>query len=120
MVDHLKELDNFYWNNEEPSRGCYLALKEIILGLDKGMTPEWKYKLPFFYLNGKMFCYLWKDKKTKMPYIGIMGGNKLEHPKLIQDGRKWVKILYVDPEKDLDIDLIMEIMAMTLEMHEKK
>ena len=119
MTDALTALDNFYWDQEEPNRGCFLALKEIILGLDEGMTPEWKYKLPFFYLNGKMFCYLWKDKKTKIPYIGIMGGYKLEHPSLIQEGRKFVKLLHVDPNKDLDIELISEIMEMTLEMHRK-
>ena len=34
------------------------------------------------YYQQKMFCYLWTDKKTHEPYIGIVEGNKIDHPLL--------------------------------------
>lgn len=75
-------LDNFYVSQEEPNRTCFLALRDIILGYNEEITPDFKYGLPFFMLRGKMFCYLWQDKKTKQPYISIAAGSKIEHPAL--------------------------------------
>jgi len=47
-----------------------------LLSVDKEISPEWKFKLPFFYFKGKMFCYLWYHKKYKQPFNGIIVGNK--------------------------------------------
>lgn len=69
------ELDFFYLKQEEQIRDCLLALKTVILNFDKGITPEWKYKLPFFYYKGKPLCYFWFHKKYKQPYIGFVNGS---------------------------------------------
>jgi hypothetical protein len=61
LTDH----DNYYLKQEEPYKSYLLALKDIILGLDEAITPEWKYGLPFFYYNKKMFCYFGKIKRLK-------------------------------------------------------
>lgn len=106
----MKELDNFYLNLQEPDRSVFIALRQLILSLDSNLTPEWKYKLPFFYFKGKMFCYLWVHKKFKQPYIGIMDGNQLDYPELLQEDRKRVKILLVDPSKDIDVKKIKVIL----------
>jgi len=45
----MKQLDDFYLNQEEPVKGIMIALRDIILKKDTAITPEWKYKLPFFY-----------------------------------------------------------------------
>lgn len=113
----LKELDQFYLNLNEPQRSCFEALRDIILSLDSEITPEWKYKLPFFYYRGKMFCYLWKDKKTKEPYIGIAKGNELDHPILEQGDRKRMKILRVDPNEDIPKSLIEEVLNSALSLY---
>ena len=54
----MKEPDNFYLQQEEPIKGCLLALKEIILSQDEDISNEWKYGMPFFCYKKKMFCYL--------------------------------------------------------------
>ena len=59
----LNALGNFYLNQPEPLRSTLLALKEVILSQDKNITNSLKYGMPFFMYKGKMFCYLWKDKK---------------------------------------------------------
>ncbi len=65
------QLDNFYLQQSEPTQGCLLALREIILKQDKNITAELKYGMPFFCYKGKMFCYLWVHKKYKQPYSKI-------------------------------------------------
>lgn len=112
----MKELDNFYLSLQEPDRSVFIALRQLILSLDSNLTPEWKYKLPFFYYKGKMFCYLWVHKKFKQPYIGIMDGHQLDYPELLQAVRKRVKILLVDPSKDIDVNKIKVILKEALKL----
>lgn len=100
----INDLENYYWQKPEPTRGCLLALREYILKRHPALKDAWKYRMPHFVYHDKMCCYLWTDKKTGHPYIGFAKGKHLEHPGLIKDDRKYVKIFPVDPEKDLPID----------------
>jgi Domain of unknown function (DU1801) len=112
----MKALDNFYLQQEEPIRGTLLALKEIILLKDKQITNEWKYGMPFFCYKGKMFCYIWVHKKYKQPYIGIVEGKYFDQPFLIQEKRSRMKIMLVDPTKDLPVKTINSILMQALNL----
>lgn len=113
------DLDNFYLKQEEPTRGCLLALRDIILKYDSEITAEWKYKLPFFYFKGKMLCYLWIHKKYKNPYIGFVDGNLIEHVDLLQEKRARMKILLVDRNEDLPLEKINCILNQAIRIHTK-
>lgn len=110
----LSPLDQFFLDLEEPQKSCFLSLRDYILSLSEDITPEWKYKLTFFYYKGKIFCYLWKDKKTNEPYIGIVKSDLLNLDYLIKGDRKRMKILPIPVDEDLPIDKIKE--ALTLAM----
>lgn len=111
------DLDNFYIEKGEPVRGCLVALREIILKLDNNVTAAWKYGMPFFCYKGKMFCYLWVDKKNGQPYIGIVEGKRFDEPFLIQDKRSRMKIMLFNPAMDLPIDLIQGILQRVLDLY---
>ncbi|MGH1366495.1 MAG: DUF1801 domain-containing protein [Calditrichia bacterium] len=113
------ELQEFYFSQPKPLRSCFFALRDTILRFDDAITEEWKYRLPFFYLNGKSFCYLWKDKKTQQPYIGIHKGAQLEHPSLVAGDRTYIKVLPVDVDADIPETSIYEVLEMAREMHER-
>ncbi len=110
----LRPIDSYFLNLEEPIKSAMLFLRDFIPTLDANITEEWKYKLPFYYYNGKMFCYLWVHKKYKQPYIGIVAGNKLNHPDLLLEKRAKMKILLIDPEHDIDTDKIATILKEAL------
>ena len=110
----LRETDNFYLQKNEPVKSCLLALRILILRYDKNISEAWKYKMPFFCYKGKMFCYLWLDKKTQQPYLGIVEGKHIDHPQLIQGERSRMKILMLDPEKDLPVETINTIFKKAL------
>lgn len=59
----MTNLDNYYFGKSEPNRGCLLALRSLIFGVDKEINETIKYGMPCFCFRGKMFCYLWTDKK---------------------------------------------------------
>jgi hypothetical protein len=66
--------------------------------------------MPFFYYKGKRFCYLWIHKKYRKPYIGIVDGNKVNHPDLLMEKRARMKILLLDPDKNLPLKKINSIL----------
>jgi len=113
----MSEKDNFYLKYNEPIRGCLLALKNIILLHDENITTEWKYGMPFFCYKGKMFCYLWVHKKQQKPYIGIVEGNKIEHPELIKEKRSRMKIILFDANNDLPLNTINFILQQAIDLY---
>jgi len=113
----LNALDLFYAHQKEPTKSCLLSLKAIILGLDENITAAWKYRMPFFCYKQKMFCYLWTDKKTGEPYIGIVEGKRIEHPLLEQGNRSRMKILRVNPNEDLQREVIEGLLNRFLDFY---
>jgi hypothetical protein len=106
----LNELDLFYLRQEEPQKSTLLGVRSILLNFDKGISETYKYKLPFFTYQNKMLCYLWIQKKDSIPYIGFVDGNNIIHEDLIKGSRKQMKILLLNPEIDLPIISINEIL----------
>ena len=105
----LNELNNFYDKLTEPNQSCFLALRKIIMDFDSEITEEWKYKLPFFHYKKKPFCYVWKDKKTTIPYIGIVRSGNINHPNLELGTRKKMKVFSINPTEDIDVKSIYTI-----------
>lgn len=113
----MKQLDDFYLNQEEPIKGIFFALKEIILKQDQDITNTLKYGMPFFCYKGKMFCYLWIHKKYKQPYIGIVEGKHFDEPFLIQEARSRMKIMLFDANQDLNLKQIEMVVEKALKLY---
>lgn len=113
-------IDQFYLQQPEPIQSCLLALKSLILKNSDQLIQTWKYGMPFFYYNGKMFCYLWVHKKLNQPYIGFVEGKYLEHPALIQEKRARMKIILFDPNKNLPVATINKLLKQALALHQTK
>jgi len=113
----MKEIDSFYLQQDEPIKGTLLALREIILSQDADIINVLKYGMPFFCYKGKMFCYLWVHKKYKQPYIGIVEGKRFDEPFLIQEGRSRMKIMLLDPNKDLPLKTIKIILQQAINLY---
>jgi len=111
------KLNSFYLQKEEPIKGCLLSLREIILAQDPEITNVLKYGMPFFCYKGKMFCYLWMHKTLQQPYIGIVEGNHFDNPELIMEKRSRMKIMVLDPEKDLPIESINLILQKAIGLY---
>ncbi|MGB4775815.1 MAG: DUF1801 domain-containing protein [Daejeonella sp.] len=112
-----EEPDHFYLKQSESIKACLLALREIILSQDKDITAVWRYGMPFFNYKGTRFCYLWVHKKQQRPYIGVVEGNRFDHPLLIAEKRSRMKIMLFDPNEDLPIDIIQHILQQAIHLY---
>ena len=113
----IREVDNYYLNNEEPIKSCLLALRCIILEQDTSITETQKWGMPCFCYKKKIFCYLWTDKKTDEPYILMVEGKHLVHPELETGKRSRMKIFRVNPNKDLPLKTIEYILQRSLDLY---
>ena len=107
-------VDQYFLQKEEPVKGYLLFLRKYILEMDSKLNETWKYGMPFYYYVDKMYCYLWVDKKLNQPYLGIVRGNQINHPDLIQGTRTRMKILMLDAKKDVPIKKIFTILQSAL------
>ena len=114
MIDNK---DNFYVDKQEPNKSCLLTMRNIVLNYDKDITETWKYGMPCFCYRGKIFCYLWVDKKSNEPYFLMVEGKHLHHPDLETGNLSRMKIFRVDPNKDLPISDINLIMIEALDLY---
>jgi len=106
----LRPIDNYFLQKEEPVRSCLQFLRAHILGMDPNVTEAWRYGMPFYFYKGKRFCYLWVHKKTAWPYLGIVDGYKIDEADLISEKRSRMKILLIDPNKNIPLKKINRVL----------
>lgn len=111
------DLDAYYLVQDEPNKSCLLVLRKIILDQDALVNETRKYGMPCFCYRKKMFCYLWTDKKTDEPYMLFVEGKHLDHPALEQGDRVRMKILRIDPNAELPIDMIRTILKDAVDLY---
>lgn len=73
--------------------------------------------MPFYHYNGRRICYLWTDKRTGKPYVGFVDGKFLHHSSLITGNRSKMKILPIEPEKDVPVKLVRQLLMDAITLH---
>ncbi|MCU4175969.1 DUF1801 domain-containing protein [Carboxylicivirga sp. N1Y90] len=107
----------FYQKQNEPNKSCFLALRSIILNQDENVSETVKYGMPCFCYFNKAFCYLWTDKKSGEPYILFVEGEYLNHAELEKGSRARMKILKVNPNIDLPLNTITQLLNSALDLY---
>ena len=105
----FKNLDDYFLSLPEPEQSCLLFLRQFILGFNTGISEHWHYNTPFYYYRGRWMAYSSYNKKSGEIYLAFIHGQHLEHKKLLSEGRKQVKVFYLDAAKDIDIKSLKTI-----------
>lgn len=105
-------LNNNFFSSTEPQRSCLLFLRDFILGYSNNVSEKWSNNTPFYYLKKKSLCFISYDPKTKIIYISFTKGFLITHKALVSEGRKKARIIYVDPEKDIDLKTLKQVFDM--------
>jgi hypothetical protein len=97
------KLDHFFLEISEPYQSALLYLRQFFIN-EIGLEENWKFNTPFYYYQGKWFCYLsYSKKRNHEIYIGFVKGYKVNHSNLLSEGRKQIKVYRIDSSKDIDI-----------------
>ena len=113
----LKPVDNYFLQQSEPVKSCMYFLRQYILKHDTEITEKWQYGMPFYYYKTKWCFYLWVHKKLGKPYLGIVEGGKVNHPDLLVEKRVKMKILLIDPGKNIPVSKVKNILTKVISLY---
>lgn len=94
----------------EPYKGILLYLQTVIEEIVPGVKLKFKYKIPFYYLDGKPFCYLNQAKD----YVDLGFWNaahlSVHLDKMETAGRKIMRSMRYKSLEEIDLDVLQEVL----------
>jgi hypothetical protein len=112
-----QELENYYLKQPEPIQSCLLALKSIILSVNKEVSQRRTYQIPFFYYKEKKLAFLWVDRKRLL--FGIVTDKSLlTFPEGVR-GRNKYETMEIDPNEDIPMEDIVEMLRRQIKFYDQ-
>ncbi|SNR16708.1 DUF1801 domain-containing protein [Tenacibaculum jejuense] len=117
----MKPAEAYILNQEEPFKSILLHLQLIIEQNFPEVILEFKWKIPFYYLDGNPFCYLNPSKKKKYVDVGFYATQEFDkyNELLISEGRKKVKSLRFSSVEEINSEILVSVLAEADEKKEK-
>ncbi|MAO09044.1 MAG: 2-dehydro-3-deoxyphosphooctonate aldolase [Alteromonas sp.] len=117
----MNPAESYILNQPEPYRSILLHLQAIIEKAIPEAELLYKWRLPFYYLNGKQaFCYMNFSKK----YVDLVfwhGAHLTRHTEhLVSDGRKHMKSLRYNHLEDINDQILIEVLLEAYEFRGEK
>lgn len=106
----MNPAENYILSQPEPFRSILLHLQSVIEQTVPEVDLKFKYKIPFYYLQGKPYCYLNQSKN----YVDLGFWNAahltvhLEH--MTTAGRKIMRSLRYTSLKEIDHTILEEVL----------
>ncbi len=101
-------------NQQEPFRSMLLHLQLVIEQTIPDLELKFKYKIPFYYSNGKPFCYL--NVTKGYVDVGFWKGSELKKNKhfLTVDSRKMIKSLRYKTLEEINNEVLKSVLKEVL------
>ncbi len=115
----MNPAEDYILQQPEPYRSILLHLQVVIEQTIPQVELKYKYKIPFYYINGKPYCYLNQAKD----YIDVGFWNAahlnvhLEH--MTTAGRKVMRSLRYKTLEEIDNTILVEVLQNAYEMRDK-
>ena len=111
----MSPVDNYILKQYEDKKNILLFLRQIILETIPEIQEKFKYSIPFYYLNGKPFCYFNIPKSKKETYVDLcfIKGFELSNQQNILfagNNRTMVKSIPYFYLHEINIDLLKEVL----------
>ncbi|MCB0373891.1 MAG: DUF1801 domain-containing protein [Muricauda sp.] len=107
----MNPAEDYILNQEEPFKSILLQLQVLVETTVPKVELKFKYRLPFYYLNGKPFCYFNVSRKKGYVDVGFWSSAHLNvHlDKMITEKRKVMRSLRYFNVEDLDAKVFVEV-----------
>lgn len=108
----MNPAENYILEQKEPFRAILLQLQVLIETSIPELELKYKYRIPFYYLDGKPFCYLNVPKKKNYVDVGFWSSAHLtvHQDKMVTEGRKVMKSLRYHGLDDIDGGVLTEVL----------
>ena len=108
----MNPAETYILEQAEPYRSILLHLQLVIETTIPGLELLYKYKIPFYYINNKPFCYLNASHKKQFVDLGFWKGNKIQihQNHLITENRKMMVSLRYKTIEDIDDSILIDVL----------
>ena len=113
----MNPAENYILKQQEPFLTILLQLQVIIEKTIPELDLKHKWKIPFYYINNKPFCFL--NVSKNYVDLGIVSGfeNQIYKEKLVSKNRtKMVSLRYFDVD-DVESDILISVLQKSREFH---
>lgn len=109
----MKPAELYILNQPEPYRSILFHLQAVIEAAVPEVQLFYKYKIPFYYYNGKPFIYLNATHKRGYVDVAFMKGYQLKLHQDLLDGesRTLVKSLHYSSMELIDNDVLVDLLV---------
>ena len=117
----MNPAENYILQQDEPFKSILLHLQVLIEHQFEQLELKYKYRIPFYYLHGKPFCYLNVPKNKGFVEVGFWASAHLskynEH--LVTAGRKVVKSFRYDSVESINQEILLAVLEEAFTMNHK-
>ncbi|WP_117883755.1 DUF1801 domain-containing protein [Aureibaculum luteum] len=108
----MNPAENYILNQPEPYRSIVLHLQIIIENTISEVDLKYKYRIPFYYIDNKPFCYLNVNLKEQFVDLGFWnGGDITVHLEdLTTAKRKVIKSLRYSSLEEIDETILINVL----------
>lgn len=117
----MKPVEAYILNQPEPFKSILLHLQILIETSFPEVDLQFKWKIPFYYLDEKPFCFLNLSKKKGYVDVGFWLSVHLTkyNEFLISEGRKVVKSLRYTSIEDINEEVLIAVLEEAFQHKEK-
>ncbi len=108
----MKPAEDYILNQPEPFKSILLHLQILIEGAFPEVDLQFKWKIPFYYLHNKPFCYLNPSKKKGYVDVAFWASAHLTkyNELLVTENRKVVKSLRYKTINDINEEVLLTVL----------
>jgi hypothetical protein len=108
----MKPAEAFILEQPEPFKSILMHLQILIETSFSEGDLQFKWKMPFYYLNNKPLCYLNPSKKKGYVDVGFYANNEFKkfNEFVISDNRKVVKSLRYTKVSDINAEVLISVL----------
>lgn len=117
---NMNPAENYILNQSEPYRSMLLDLQSIIVHTIPEVTLKFKYKIPFYYVNNKPFCYLNQSKDYVDVGFWHAAHLTVHLDKMVTEGRKVMKSLRYRSLEEIDHSVLEDVLLNAYQVRDQK
>ena len=116
----MNPAENYILNQREPYRSILLQLQVVIEHTISDVDLKYKYKIPFYYIGGKPFCYM--NQSKDYVDLGFWSAAHLsvhlEH--MVSEKRKVIKSLRYKTLEEINGKILIAVLQDAFAVRDKK
>jgi len=108
----MKPAQDYILSKPEPWRSMLIELQSVIVHTIPEVNESFKWNLPFYSLNGKMFCFL--NFRKSFIDVGFPLGNQIDvhcDQLIAGEGRKNLRSLRYSALEDIDYPVLINVLC---------